>query len=241
MAKFSQRLTQAKDRLKQQLQTGQQAGVGQGLPNKLLMLVVCLAMVVAFFSGVLGYKFGERQGKKHALVITNHKNENVSVDEVKALYLENEILKTEVATLIQERDISLNNLNLMRDDMEELKADYNEVNALNQALSSADPNDKSPAQVLEMAIKPVGDNVFEYQFDVLISSTTDKRLIPKLTLLNATNLVEIPLTPKEFVSKGIVKIHGKFAMPENFSPNQLKLLLNIDGQTIVKLYNWQTG
>lgn len=235
MAKFSQKLTQLKTKFEQRVQQRQASVVG----SRVLPLVVCLVMVVAFFSGMLGYKFGERQGKKHALVITNHKNEAISVDEVKTLYLENEILKTEVATLIQERDISLNNLNLVRDEMDELKADYNEVNALNQALASADPNDKSPAQVLEMAIKPIGDNVFEYQFDVLISSTTDKRLIPKLTLLNATNLVEIPLTPKEFMSKGVVKIYGKFAMPENFTPNQLKLLLNIDGQTIVKLYNWQ--
>lgn len=237
MAKFSQKLTQLKDKFSKTPQ-GQ---VGTGLGSQLLPLVVCILVVVAVFSGVLGYKFGERQGKKHALVITNHKNESVSADEVKALYLENEILKVEVATLIQERDISLNHLNLMRDEVEGLKEEYNEVNALNQALASADPNDKSPVQVLDMSIKPIaiGSNVFEYNFDVLISSTTDKRLIPKLTLLNATNLVEIPLTPKEFMSKGVVKIHGKFAMPDNFTPNQLKLLLNIEGQSIVKLYNWQ--
>lgn len=195
--------------------------------------------MVAVFAGVLGYNLGERQGKKQAMVITDHRGEAVSVEGVQAVYLENEILKAEVATLIQERDISLNNLNLVRDEIQELKTSYDEVSALNEALAHGDPNDNLPAQVLEMGIRSIGGDAYEYRFEVLISSTTDKRLVPKVTLLNATSLVEIPVTPQEFNTKGLVKIHGKFAMPVGFMPNQLKLVLNIDGQNIVKLYNWQ--
>lgn len=234
---FSQKLAQVKNYLYEQKQKIDQSSSA----NKLLYLVAGLMTVVALFAGVLGYKIGERQGKKNALIITNHKNETINTEDVKAVYLENEILKTEVATLVQERDISLNNLNLVRDEVQELKSEYNEINALNEALANADPNDKSPAQVLEMEINSVGGGIFEYRFDVLISSTTDKKLVPTLTLLNATSLVDIPLTPKEFNTKGVVNIQGKFTMPNNFTPNQVKLMLNIDKQTIVKLYNWQVG
>lgn len=234
MANVSQKFLQLKDRLARQM-----TKLGQGLFGQILPLVLVLTAIVAGLVGVLGYNLGERAGKKQASIITNHKGEVISADDIKTLQLENELLKNEVATLIQERDISINNLNLVREVNHELKANYQEVNTLNEALARADPNDDKPAQVLEMAIYAIGSNVFEYNFDVLIVSTSDKRLEPRLTLLNATNLVEIPLSPDEFNTKGMVKIQGKFAMPTGFNPSQLKLTLNIDGQNIVKFYDWQ--
>lgn len=234
MANFSQKFSAFKESVAAGF-----AKLGQGMLGQILPLILILAVIVAGLAGVLGYNLGERAGKKQASIITNHKGEVISLEEIKTLQLENELLKNEVATLIQERDISINNLNLVRETNHELKANYQEVNALNEALARADPNDDKPAQVLEMAIYAIGSNVFEYNFDVLIVSTSDKRLEPRLTLLNATNLVEIPLTPNEFNTKGMVKIQGKFAMPTGFNPSQLKLTLNIDGQNIVKFYDWQ--
>lgn len=202
----------------------------------------CFAFgVCCWFVGALGYQFGKRHGKQQVLStqLTNHKGEKIQPEEVKLLYLEHESLKNEVATLIQERDISLNNLNLVKAEIQELKQNYNEVNSLNEALAKADPNDQSPVQVADMKVYAVGNQVFGYQFDVLIVSTTDKKLSPKLTLLNATSLVEIPLNPSEYNTKGMVSIKGKFEMPAGFVPNQLKLMLSIDGQNVVKFYNWQ--
>ncbi len=213
-----------------------------GLVGKVLPLVALALAVVAIVVGVFGYKIGERQGRYSAATITlDYKGRPITTEEVQNMRLENDILKNEMAMLIQERDISLNNLNLIRGDMQQLRKDYEEVKSLNEALSATAAANGELVQVVDMQVDALEDDVYEYRFDVLIASVDNKILVPSLTLLNATSMVEIPLKPSSYNSKGLVSIRGKFAMPEGFSPSQLRLGLSIDGERVTKLYNWRVN
>lgn len=208
--------------------------------GKLLPLCGVAVFLVAAVAGVFGYTIGERQGRQRSVLVgTDSHSKKMTIDEARAIVLENDILKSEMATLIQERDIALNNLNLLKEDFQASKAELDEMKNLNQALTDSAKFSDEPLQVVDMDIKRVTDEMFDYRFKVLVPSIEIKSITPKLTLLNATSMVEIPLEPTHYEAKGLIEIKGRFVMPEGFVPSQVRLLVSVGDERVVKLYNWQ--
>lgn len=202
-------------------------------------------VLVAIVAGSIGYKIGHGQGLHAASVVAvDEKGEALTTDDIKAIRLQNDILKTETATLTQERDISLNNLNLLKDEMETLKVSYLQLEQLNEVLSKVAIKEGGvPLGMLGAQIVSLPDNAFEYRFDVAMLSRDGrgKTLTPKLTLLNATSMVEIPLKPATYTIQGVANIRGRFIMPDGFSPRQIRLKLTVDGKHLEQLYDWKVG
>ncbi|MGP9491310.1 hypothetical protein [Psychrobacter sp. AOP7-B1-24] len=100
-----------------------------------------------------------------------------------------------------------------------------------------------PLQVLGANINPLPENAFEYKFDIgmLANDGRSKLLTPTLILLNDDNFVEVPLDHPVDMIEGIVRIRGRFIMPSNFKPLQVKLSLEADGQEVEQLYDWKNG
>lgn len=213
-----------------------------GSAKQIMALFVVLLVFVAFVSGIIGYKIGHYKGTHKASVVAmNNDGTSLTTDDIKAIRLENEINKTEVSTLIQERDISLNNLNLLREELQDIKARQGELEQLNAVLMRAAIQEGGmPLKVLSADMKPLNDGAYEYRFEVAMLSADGKgkTLIPKLTLLNSTSMVDIPLKPSSYDLKGIAVINGRFIMPDNFKPSQIKLKLTIDGKHLEQLYDW---
>lgn len=202
-------------------------------------------VLVAIIAGSIGYKIGHGQGLHTASVVaTDEKGGALTTEDIKAIRLENDILKTETATLTQERDISLNNLNLLKDEMETLKTSYLQLEQLNEVLAKVAIKEGGvPLGMLGAQIVALPDNAFEYRFDVamLARDGRGKTLTPRLTLLNATSMVEIPLKPKSYEIEGVANIRGRFIMPEGFNPRQIRLTLSVDGKHLEQLYDWKVG
>lgn len=202
-------------------------------------------VLVAIVAGSLGYKIGHNQGLHTASVVaTDGEGKALTTDDIKAIRLENDILKTETATLTQERDISLNNLNLLKDEMEGLKTSNLQLEQLNEVLSKVAIKEGGvPLGVLGAQIVALPENSYEYRFDVamLARDGRGKMLTPRLTLLNATSMVEIPLKPKTYDIQGVANIRGRFIMPDGFSPRQIRLTLSVDGKHLEQLYDWRVG
>lgn len=220
---------------------------------ELIMPIFGISLVlVAITASVFAYRLGVKRGQMMSLVVaTDDAGKPLTAQDIKAISLENAILKNEIETLIKERDISLNNLNLVQDELQSLKQGNAELKVLTENLSET-LNQQSAikgatADVVEMGIEEIGENTYEYHFDVMVPSVKDKRIEPKLTLLNATSMVEIPLTPSSYQSKGLIQIRGRFVMPNEeggkklFEPSQLRLMLVVDGERIPKLYNWRVN
>lgn len=202
------------------------------ITHLLLAFVCVLSLAVGYFA----YQIGKRHGQQvSAVIATDYKGDNITAQQVSAIRLENDILKTEIATLTQERDISLHNLNLLKGQMQALQTDYEETKQLNEALSI---NKNSTLELIDVRMKSVGDNVYAYHVDV--AATQAQKFTPKLTLLNATSIVEVPFEKDSYHAKGLFAIEGQFVMPTGFTPSQLKLeIIRADRTKIEKLYNWR--
>lgn len=206
---------------------------------KVLVLFLVAVAITALMAGVLGYAMGERKARMQSAVIgVDGRGKKITLEEFQTVSLENDILKSEMATLTQERDIALNNFNLIKDEVQSSKTALDDMKSLNQALTESAKFSDEPLQVVGMNIQRIQGETFEYRFDVLIPSIEIKTMIPSLTLLNATSMVEIPINPTHYEDKGLVTIKGKFLMPDNFTPSQLKLVVVVEDEKVVKFYDW---
>lgn len=207
--------------------------------NRVIPLFVFALVSLSAIVGALAYQMGERQGRKSFAITTDHKGTSITADDIQKINLENELLKGEVSALIQERDISLNNINAMRDELQAIKDERDEYKALNDALSAHAQSNGEVAHVIDVNIDNLENNNFAYRFDVLIPSSSEQHFVPNLTLFNPTSMVNIPLSPKVYHAKGVVTVRGKFTMPKGFTPNQLRLTLKVADKEVVKIYNWR--
>lgn len=213
----------------------QRGAIGQILALFLLALIFA-SLVVA----VIGYKFGYRQGVHSA---DENRPAAVSAD-TSALIEENTKLKQDIATANQERDVSMSNLDNLRTQIEDLKTTNLQLEQVNELLKSSVAEQGGVAlNIIASEIISLPQNTFEYRFDVAMIDISGQavKMIPKLTLLNSTNMVEIPLEPSSYDIKGVANIRGRFVMPEGFEPKQMKLKLTAGTQKVQQLYNWQIG
>ncbi|ELA08567.1 hypothetical protein MOMA_08396 [Moraxella macacae 0408225] len=210
-----------------------------------LLAFVTSLVIVAVMGMILGQKIGYSRGVSHSIEdrLTGN-GEEASTQNIKALKLKVDTLQNQVNTAQQERDISLANLEKLRDDMNKLHITNLQLQQsrafLTESLAS---KGGMTLQIIGAKIAPLPENAYEYRFDVgMVDSGNQERLLtPKLTLLDDVNMVEVPLEPKNYGINGVVLIRGRFVMPKDFKPKQAKLELSVAGQTIEQIYDWQYG
>ncbi|MDO4441169.1 MAG: hypothetical protein Q4B81_03195 [Moraxella sp.] len=214
-----------------------QAGTTAQILALFLAALVFTSLVVAF----IGYQFGHRQGMHTAkdAAIEAGASADASV-----LTAENTRLKQQVDAIIKERDISLSNVERLKEEQQNLETKNLQLTQVNDLLKSSVAEQGGVAlKVIASEIGSLPENTFEYRFDVAMIDVSGKAvsMIPRLTLLNATSMVEIPLEPSSYQIDGVANIRGRFVMPEGFVPRQMKLELIAGEQKVQQLYNWQVG
>lgn len=214
----------------------------KGATGQILVLFLLALIVASLIMVFIGYQFGYRQGLHST--INNIKNTTQMSADITTLSAENDRLKQELSTANQERDISRNNLDQLRGDYENIKKINLQLVQVNDLLKSAVAQYGGVAlNIIGSEIISLPNNTFEYRFDVAMVDVSGKAvtMVPKLTLLNATSMVEIPLQPASYEIKGVANIHGRFIMPEGFEPKQIKIEMTAGTQKVRQLYNWQIG
>lgn len=218
----------------------------QGASTLLFALFAVAVLTTAVVALTFGHMFGYQRGY-HALQTETEQaaidNEQVT-NELKDLRISNKVLSSQAETAKQELAISLANLEELRRNQQELKVESEQVAQLNQLYAKVITEQGGMAlQVLGAKIEPLPENAFEYGFDVgmLSEDGEAKSLTVTLTLQNQDSFVEVPLNPTGYAIEGIVRIRGRFVMPDNFDPLQVKLSLEADGQEVEQLYDWQLG
>ena len=215
----------------------QQAGATAQILALFLATLIFTSLVVAF----IGYQVGHRQGVHAAKDLKS--DQAVSAD-VNTLAAENAKLKEDVDALTKERDISMGNLERLTEEQKALETKNLQLAQVNDLLKSSVAEQGGVAlKVIGSEIGSLPENTFEYRFDVAMIDVSGRsvRMVPRLTLLNATSMVEIPLEPSSYDINGVANIRGRFVMPEGFSPRQMKLELVAGDQKIQQLYDWQVG
>ena len=214
----------------------------QGSTNQILVLFLLALIFASLIVAVIGYKFGYRQGL--------HSNERVATAVVgasadnTALNAENTKLKEDLVNAVQERDISRSTLESLRTDFEDLKTTNMQLEQVNELLKNSVAEQGGVAlNIMASEIISLPQNAYEYRFDVSMIDISGQavQMVPKLTLLNSTSMVEIPLVPASYEIKGVANIRGRFIMPEGFEPQQMKIELVAGTQKVQQLYNWRVG
>ena len=204
-----------------------------------LLLVAIIALVLGQRIGYhRGLSFAAEEAKKTAAGL------EISAENIKSLKLKSDTLQSQLTTAQQERDISLANLSALRTDIQDLKVTNLQLEQGQQYLTaSLAKKGGMNLQVIGAKIAPLPENAYEYRFDVgmVDPSNQPKNLIPKLTLLDEVNMVEVPLQPNSYSIHGIARIRGRFLMPKNFVPKQVKLELTAGNQKTEQVYDWQLG
>lgn len=213
----------------------------RGSAPQILVLFVLALILVAMVMAVFGYKIGHKQGVRsaHQAVQSDKGEDEAQISPVEVLNL-----KKQLETAVQERDISLSNIETLQEQYEALKTSNLQLEQLNALLlDSVAKEGGVPLKVLASEIAPMPDRTFEYRFDVAMIDKSGKAvsMTPKLTLLNATSMVQIPLKPARYEVQGVTRIRGRFVMPEDFEPKQIKIELEAGTERTEQLYNWQVG
>ncbi len=216
------------------------------LTKKLLPIFAITLIVVSLILSIFVYKLAYRKGYHDANRETKILADGIEMNTagLKNIQLENEILKNEADSALQERDISLNNLVNLRKRMEELSITNAQLKqTIKLYAKNLSVQGGIPLQVIGVKIEPLPEQAYEYRFDVLQLAPDGKTytLYPKIDLLNSTSFVSIPIKPKTYEINGVARIRGRFTMPEGFNPQQLRLKLSAGNENIEQLYNWRLG
>lgn len=215
-------------------------------PSTMLMAFAVSMLIVAAMAMLFGQRIGYNRGisyaAKQAKIAAD--GQEISASNVKALKLKSDMLQSQLATAQQERDISLANLAKLREDTESLRVTNLQLEQGQTFLTKALAKKGGiPLQVIGAKIVPLPESAYEYRFDVGMVDTGDQQriLTPKLTLLDEVNMVEVPLEPSSYKINGVARIRGRFIMPKDFVPKQVKLELSAGGQLAEHIYDWQLG
>lgn len=211
----------------------------RGATGQILALFLVALIFTALVAAVIGFQVGYRQGT-HAIKSAMP----TAVMDTGELSAQNTQLKEQLETITQERDISIGNFERLHQEQEALKTKNLQLEQVNELLKSSVASQGGVAlNILGSQIASLPDNTFEYRFDVAMLDVSGKavKMVPKLTLLNATSMVEIPLQPSSYDINGVANIRGRFVMPEGFTPKQIKIQLTAGSQKVEQLYNWQVG
>lgn len=207
--------------------------------HQILLLFIVAIVIVSVVMLVFGYKIGHKQGIRSITVINSQNEEDGQANAIKVASL-----KQQLDAVVQERDISLSNLESLREQSEKLKTKNLQLEQFNTLLLDNVAREGGvPLKVLAAEIVPLPERTYEYRFDVgmIDKSGSPVHMVPRLTLLNDNNMVQIPLKPASYSVQGVTHIRGRFVMPKGFEPRQIRVELNAGDQRTEQLYNWRTG
>ncbi|OPH38067.1 Uncharacterised protein [Moraxella lacunata] len=216
----------------------------RGSAQQILVLFVIALALVAMVMAVFGYKIGHKQGLRKGATLQTAQAQDGGEDPLQGMTVNEAKLKQQLDSAVKERDISLSNLETLREQNEELTTKNLQLAQVNELFKKKLAKDGGiPLEILGSEILALPDNTYEYRFDVamIASSGSTMNMAPKMTLLNATSMVQIPLKPAIYEIKDVERIRGRFVMPKDFVPKQIKLEINAGGERVEQLYNWQVG
>lgn len=218
----------------------------RGATTGLLVLFVVAILVTIIIGSLFGYKVGYQRGY-HSLASETKQAATSSaqtIEELETLRTTNKVLSNKAATAKQELAISLTTLDDLRQNQSALDLENQQVAQLNELYAKTiSAQGGLPLQILGAKIEPLPENAFEYGFDIGMLSRDGKakNLNATLTLLDDKSFIEVPLDPARYSIKGVVRIRGRFMMPEGFKPLQIKLNLEAGNSEVEQLYDWNLG
>ena len=199
------------------------------------------AAVLVIGSGFIGYSVGHRQG---LTVVGYDADAEQLVEVVQKQKQTLEDLNKSINTSVQERDVAVSNsndlfaaLNQAKDSEAQarsLSALYREVLRQRGGLSLT---------VQNLSIKPLPENAFEYQLDLVQVSPSKRNTSGQveLRLIQGTEVLVVPMEDKNFNFDEYERLTGRWTMPKGFSPQFVEVRLTGTNTPVIKRFSWAKG
>lgn len=208
------------------------------LNTNMPILLGAIALIVG--SGFIGYTVGHRQG----LSISGYDADTKQLAEV--VELQKERLDVQGKTLnaaVQERDVAVSNTNDLFATVHQLKADKLQAEGMaNIYRAILKQRGGLSLTVQNLGIKPLPDNAYEYQLDLVQVSPDQRRALGniELRLIRGSEVLVVPMEKNQFNFSDFERLTGRWTMPKGFTPQFIEVRLS--GATpVAKRFNWTRG
>ena len=194
--------------------------------------------VLCVGSTLIGYTVGHRQGLT-AVGFNADAEQLVEVVAQQKATLAN--LNKNLNATVQERDVAVSNSNDLTEALNKTNAEktqgdvmsaiYREVLKQRGGLS---------LMVQNIAVKPLPENAYEYQLDLIQVSPKRATGTVEIRLISGTEVLTIPLEDANYNFTDFERLTGRWTMPKGFDPQFIEIRLN--GATpVIKRFSWSRG
>lgn len=201
------------------------------------MPVAIGAIVLIVGSGLIGYTVGHRQG----LSTSGYAADAAQLAEVvklqkERLDVQNKILNSSV----QERDVAVSNVDELFTKLQQAKVDQVQAQGMASLYRSIlKQRGGLSLTVQNLGIKPLPDNAYEYQLDLVQVSPNNSRAYGQveLHLVRGSEVLVVPMENNQFNFEDFARLTGRWTMPKGFTPQYIEVRLS--GATpVAKRFNW---
>lgn len=197
-------------------------------------------VVLCAGSMLLGYTVGHRQG---LTAVGFEADAEQLVEVVQKQKTNLDTLNKNYNAAIQERDVAVTNSNELYLSLQ--KALDQQAQSETTAVIYREvlrQRGGIPLAVQHIAIKPLPENAFEYQLD-LVQVSPSKRAASgtvELRLIRGTEVLVVPLEDKNFNFENYERLTGRWTMPKGFTPQFIEVRLT--GSTpVTRRFSWSRG
>jgi len=198
------------------------------------------ALVLVLGGGLVGYTVGHRQG----LSVTGYGADAEQLAEVVKVQKERLDLQGKMLnSATQERDVAVANAESLFDTVQQVKADQQQVDSmLNLYRTVLKQRGGISLTVQNLGIRPLPENAYEYQIDLLQVSPNNRRASGsiELRLIRGTEILVVPLEKSQFNFENFERLTGRWTMPKGFTPQFIEVRMT-GAVPVAKRFNWARG
>jgi len=205
-------------------------------------ILALMAILVAGGAALLAYSVGHQQGMTVVgASVRDVSDLKKSIAEQKSTI---EILNRTLATMVQERDLALENAQSvqeqMRTEVDLRQLSESRLASYQDLLIGHGGVDLS---IRSIHIKPLPDRAFEYEFDLMQLRPNRREVSGRIQmhLINGETIVEVPLAQDQFKFNSFQRLAGRWTMPAGFTPQYVDIKLRGGGQNTTQRYAWERG
>ena len=198
-------------------------------------------VILASASLFLGYSIGHRQG----LTVVGYDADAQQLAEVVQKQ------KTTLDTVnknyniaIQERDVAVTNANQLFGTVSQAKADKAQIEGMSLMYREVLRERGGLSLTIQnLGIKPLPDNAYEYQVDLIQVSPNKRRASGnvELRLINGTEILLVPMEDSRFNFEDYERLTGRWTMPKGFNPQFIEVRITGTSTPTIKRFSWQRG
>lgn len=205
--------------------------------NKFLLLG---SVLLCFGGFVLGYTVGHKQG---LTVVGYDADAQQLIDVIQKQKTTLAELNKNFNLATQERDLALATTTSLTNTLTENKADLSISQVQTQIYRNLlRQRGGIGLMVQNLAVRPLPENAFEYQLDLLQVSPNEKKAngSVELRLIRGHDILLVPMQNSQFSFDNFERLTGRWTIPNGFVPQYIEVRIN-GGINEIRRFNWLRG